>query len=360
MSISGPRGDYDALLLVSFGGPEGPDDVIPFLENVTRGRGIPHERLVEVGAHYAHFGGVSPINAQNQALVEAIRIDLDGAGLDLPVYWGNRNWGPYLADAIRAMRDDGVRRALCLVTSAYASYSGCRQYRENLADAVAAVEADGQGAAPQLDKIRHYFDHPGFVAPMVDAVLHSVAELGVSQPRLVFTTHSIPTASADSSGPDGGAYVIQHRNAAGLVAAEVARRTSVETTWDLVFQSRSGAPQVPWLEPDVSDHLADLAHRGCPGVVLVPIGFVSDHIEVVWDLDTVALRDARELGLPAARAATVGTDPRFVAMVRELVLERVGLTPPRALSPIGPSYDVCPVGCCANPRGARPALCGSD
>jgi ferrochelatase len=360
VTVSGPRGDYDALLLVSFGGPEGPDEVVPFLENVTRGRGIPRERLVEVGAHYAEFGGVSPINAQNRALLDALRTDLAGAGIDLPVYWGNRNWGPYLEDALREMRADGVRRALCLVTSAYASYSGCRQYRENLADAVASVESDGLGPAPQLDKLRHYFDHPGFVAPMVDAVLRSVAELGVAQPRLVFTTHSVPVANAESSGPNGSAYVTQHRAVAGLIASDVARRTIVDTTWDLVFQSRSGAPHVPWLEPDVSDHLAVLAERGCPGVVLVPIGFVSDHMEVVWDLDTVALRDAAALGLPAVRSATVGTDPRFVAMVRELVLERVGLQPARALSPLGPSYDVCPVGCCPNPRGPRPALCGSD
>jgi ferrochelatase len=360
VTVSGPCGEYDALLLVSFGGPEGLDDVVPFLENVTRGRGIPRERLVEVGAHYSHFGGVSPINAQNRALLDALRTDLAGAGLDLPVYWGNRNWAPYLDDAIREMRDDGLRRALCLVTSAYASYSGCRQYRENLADAVTAVEADGLGATPELDKLRHYFDHPGFVAPMVDAVLRSVAELGVAQPRLVFTTHSIPTANAELSGPAGSSYLTQHRAVAGLIASEVARRTVVDTTWDLVYQSRSGAPQIRWLEPDVSDHLAVLSERGCPGVVLVPIGFVSDHMEVVWDLDTVALRDAAELGLPAVRAATVGTDPRFVAMVRELVLERVGLRTPRALSPLGPSYDVCPAGCCPNARGPRPALCGSD
>ncbi|MFN8167304.1 MAG: ferrochelatase [Candidatus Nanopelagicales bacterium] len=360
MTVTGPRGEYDALLLVSFGGPEGPDDVVPFLENVTRGRGIPRERLVEVGAHYQHFGGVSPINEQNRELLAALRTDLAGAGLDLPVYWGNRNWAPMLADALREMRADGVRRAACLMTSAYASYSGCRQYRENLADAVAEVESDGQVPAPQLDKLRHYFDHPGFVAPMVDAVLRSVAELGVAAPRLVFTTHSIPLSGAGSSGPAGGAYVTQHRAVAGLVAADVARRTTIDPAWDLVYQSRSGPPEVPWLEPDVSDHLAVLAEQGCPGVVLVPIGFVSDHMEVVWDLDTVALRDAAELGIPAARAATVGTDPRFVAMVRELVLERVGLEVPRALSPLGPSYDVCPVGCCPNPRGPRPALCGSD
>lgn len=360
MTVSGPRGSYDALLLVSFGGPEGPDDVVPFLENVTRGRGIPRERLVQVGAHYSAFGGVSPINAQNRALCDAIRADLAGAGVDLPVYWGNRNWGPFLVDALRELRSDGVERALCLVTSAYASYSGCRQYRENLAEAVTELESDGLGPAPHLDKIRHYFDHPGFMAPMVDGVLDAVARLGVAGPRLVFTTHSIPAASAETSGPGGSAYVTQHRAVAGLVAAAVASRTSVEPTWDLVYQSRSGAPGVPWLEPDIAEHLTDLRGRDCRGAVIVPIGFVSDHMEVMWDLDTVALDHAESIGLPAVRAATVGTDPRFVAMVRELVLERVGAVEPRALSALGPSHDVCPRGCCANPRGPRAAACGSD
>ncbi len=359
MTVTGPRGSYDALLLVSFGGPEGPDDVVPFLENATRGRGIPRERLVEVGAHYSAFGGVSPINAQNRALVGALRADLAEAGLDLPVYWGNRNWDPYLVDALREMRDDGVTRALCLTTSAYASYSGCRQYRENLADAAVALEADGLGPAPALDKLRHYFDHPGFVEPIVDSVLDAAARLGVAAPRLVFTTHSVPVASAESSGPTGGAYVAQHRAVAALVAQRVAARTDVAPDWDLVYQSRSGGP-MPWLEPDIGDHLADLHGRGVAGVVIVPIGFVSDHMEVVWDLDTVALDQARSLGLPAVRAATVGTDPRFVAMVRDLVLERVGTAPAAALSALGPSHDVCPAGCCPNPRGPRPAACGSD
>jgi len=361
VTVSGPRGSYDALLLVSFGGPEGPDDVVPFLENVTRGRGIPRERLVEVGAHYTAFGGVSPINGQNRELLAALRADLDAAGLDLPVYWGNRNWDPFLADALRQMRDDGVGSALCFMTSAYSSYSGCRQYRENLADAAAQVEADGLGPAPRLDKLRHYFDHPGFVDPMADAVVAAVeqlaAEHGAVEPRLVFTTHSIPTASADSSGPTGGAYVAQHRAVADAIASRVAERIDVEDGWDLVYQSRSGAPGVPWLEPDVSDHLTQLHAQGVPGAVLVPIGFVSDHMEVVWDLDTVALDDAKALGLPALRSATVGTDPRFVAMVRELVLERVGSAPAVALSPLGPSHDVCPGTCCPNPRGERPALC---
>ena len=193
MAITGPLGSYDALFFVSFGGPEGPDDVVPFLENVTRGRGIPRERLVEVGAHYSHFGGVSPINQQNRDFIAALTQDFADSGVDLPVYWGNRNWDPYLVDALRQMRADGIERDICFVTSAYSSYSGCRQYRENLAEAVAAVEADGLGPAPELDKIRHYFDHPGFVEPMVDAVVSAIDDLGVDGIRLVFTTHSIPT-----------------------------------------------------------------------------------------------------------------------------------------------------------------------
>jgi len=360
VTVTGPRGSYDALLLVSFGGPEGPDDVVPFLENATRGRGIPRERLVEVGAHYTRFGGVSPINEQNRALLAAVQADLAAARVDLPVYWGNRNWDPYLADVLRDMRADGVTRALCLMTSAYASYSGCRQYRENLADAVAEVEADGLGAAPALAKLRHYFDHPGFVEPMIDASVEAVRRLGVPRPRLVFTTHSIPTANAAASGPGGDAYLDQHRAVATLIHAAVAARVDVEEGWDLVFQSRSGAPHIPWLEPDISDHLDALHARGVAGAVIAPIGFVSDHMEIVWDLDTVALDHAREIGLPAVRAGTAGTDPRFVGMVRELVLERVGRAPARALSSSGPSYDVCPVGCCANPRGPRPAACGLD
>jgi ferrochelatase len=360
MTVTGPRGSYDALLLVSFGGPEGPDDVVPYLENVTRGRGIPRERLAEVGAHYSFFGGVSPINAQVRELLDELRADLATAGLDLPVYWGNRNWHPYLAETLRQMRDDGVRSAVCFVTSAYASYSGCRQYRENLYDAVLEVEADGGGPVSALDKLRHYFDHPGFLEPTVDAVVDAVAAVDVAFPRLVFTTHSIPLSSVAASGPGGGAYVAQHQAVCRAVHAAVSGRVDVAAEWDLVYQSRSGAPHIPWLEPDISDHLVVLHSAGVPAIVIVPIGFVSDHMEVVWDLDTVALDHARELGLPATRAATVGTDPRFVAMIRELVLERVGRAEPRASTELGPSYDVCPPGCCANPRGERPALCGSD
>ena len=364
VSIVGPKAEYDALLLVSFGGPEGPADVLPFLENVTRGRGIPKERLLEVGAHYQHFGGVSPINGQNRELLAALQEAL--ADLELPVFWGNRNWDPYLTDALTQMRDAGVRRALTFITSGYSSYSGCRQYRENLADAVDAVQG-----APLLDKVRHWFDHPGFVEPMIDNTVAAWQALGLgpdADVRLVFTTHSVPSAAGDSSGPPagvfagqpGGAYVGQHRTVAALVAAGVATAVGRTPSWELVFQSRSGPPQVPWLEPDVSDHLRALQDQGVDGAVMVPIGFASDHMEVVWDLDTEAMATADEIGLACTRAATVGTDPRFVAMVRELVLERVGSAPARALSPLGPWADVCAVGCCPNPRQQRPAVAGSD
>jgi len=357
-------GPYDALLLVSFGGPEGPDDVIPFLQNVTRGRGIPPERLADVGQHYHLFDGVSPINAQNRELLAAIRAELADHALVLPVYWGNRNWAPYLEDALTEMAEDGARRALVLVTSAYASYSGCRQYRENLADARAAVGA----RAPELDKLRHYFNHPGFIEPMVERTLEALAALPAQTragAHLAFCTHSIPTAQAATSGPAGDAYVTQHLETAGLVADGVERRTGRRHPWRLVFQSRSGPPSQPWLEPDVSDHLTDLHAQGVPSAVLVPIGFVSDHMEVRYDLDTEAMARAGELGLPVTRAATVGADPRFVAMVRELVLERAGAAsgaPPErcALGRLGPSHDVCPAGCCPNPRAPRPAVAGLD
>ncbi|MER7830707.1 ferrochelatase [Streptomyces sp. NPDC095602] len=362
---------YDALLLLSFGGPEGPDDVVPFLENVTRGRGIPKERLKEVGQHYFRFGGVSPINAQCRALLAALREDFAAAGLDLPVYWGNRNWTPYLTDTLREMVRDGRRRIAVLATSAYASYSGCRQYRENLADALAALEAEGL-PLPKIDKLRHYFNHPGFVEPMVEGVLRSLAELdeGVrSGAHLAFTTHSIPDSAADTSGPvqdhgDGGAYVKQHLDVARLIADAVRERTGTAHPWRLVYQSRSGAPHIPWLEPDICDHLEELHKEGAPAAVMVPIGFVSDHMEVLYDLDTEATAKAAELGLPVRRSATVGADPRFAAAIRELLLERAaterGATVERcALGALGPSHDLCPVGCCPA-RAERPAAAGAD
>ncbi|MDX6327387.1 MAG: protoporphyrin/coproporphyrin ferrochelatase [Nocardioidaceae bacterium] len=371
---------YDGLLLVSFGGPEKPDDVLPFLENVTRGRGIPRERLEEVGEHYFRFGGRSPINDLNRAFLAAVEEDFAGAGLQLPVYWGNRNWDPYLADALRLMRDDGVERALCLFTSAYSSYSGCRQYRENLADAAAEV---GPGA-PRLDRIRHYFNHPGFVEPMVDSTLAALAELPASsrnEARVLYVTHSIPTAMNDASGRGGSAsqtgsegsgeaYAAQHLSVAAEITERVRQQTGHRFASELVYCSRSGAPHVPWLEPDVGERILQLAKDGVPAVAVVPIGFVSDHMEVVYDLDTEARAVAEEAGVAFARAATAGLDPRFVAMVRRLVLERAAteravargtsVLDRVAVGSLAASWDVCPAGCCANPRGARPALCGSD
>ncbi len=358
---------YDALLLVSFGGPERPEDVVPFLRNVTRGKDIPDARLEEVGEHYYSFGGRSPINDQNRALLAALREDLAAAGVEIPVYWGNRNWDPYLTDALAEMRADGVTRAAAFFTSAYSSYSGCRQYRENLATAIA--ELDG-GAEPRLDKLRHYYNHPGFVEPCVDATLAGLAELPEAAregAHLVFVTHSIPLTMADASGPPTQpepAYVEQHQQVVARVVERVREETGREHPHELVYCSRSGPPHVPWLEPDVNDHLGLLSERGVPGAVMVPIGFVSDHMEVIYDLDTEARQTAAELGLPVARAATAGTDPRFVAMVRELLLERAaaerGEEPARPVSTGTPSWDVCGVGCCANPRGAKPALCGQD
>ncbi|GAA4897449.1 ferrochelatase [Streptomyces coeruleoprunus] len=362
---------YDALLLLSFGGPEGPDDVVPFLENVTRGRGIPQERLKEVGKHYFQFGGVSPINDQCRALLAALRADFASAGLDLPVHWGNRNWTPYLTDTLREMVLDGRRRIAVLTTSAYASYSGCRQYRENLADALATLEAEGL-PLPRIDKLRHYFNHPGFVEPMVDGVLKSLDELDPAvraDAHIAFTTHSIPDSAADTSGPvedhgDGGAYVEQHLDVARLIADAVRDRTGVEHPWRLVYQSRSGAPHIPWLEPDICDHLEELHKAGVPAVVMAPIGFVSDHMEVLYDLDTEATAKAAELGLPVRRSATVGDDPRFAAAVRDLLLERAaverGTVAERcALGALGPSHDLCPIGCCPA-RNERPAAAGAD
>jgi ferrochelatase len=360
---------YDALLLVSFGGPERPDDVVPFLENVTAGRGISRERLEEVGQHYQLFGGRSPINDLNRDLLAGIEADLAAAGIDLPVYWGNRNWHPYLTEAVQQMTDEGVRRAACFVTSAYSSWSGCRQYRENLFDAVAAVPG-----APVLDKLRHYFNHPGFVEPVVDATLAALAGLGEpgSSERdgahLAFVTHSVPQAMADSSGPppwEQSAYVAQHLDVAAAVTSRIAEETGTVHPHALVYCSRSGPPQVPWLEPDVNDHLDALAKDGVPGVVLVPVGFVSDHMEVVYDLDTEALATAGRLGLPVRRAATAGTDPRFVTMVRDLLVERASVERGEdvarvSVGALGPLWDRCPAGCCPSPRGDRPALCGEE
>ncbi|WP_117215538.1 ferrochelatase [Allorhizocola rhizosphaerae] len=325
---------YDAFLLLSFGGPEHPDQVMPFLENVTRGRGVPAERLAEVAEHYMRFGGVSPINQQCRELRAAIEADFAANGVNLPVYWGNRNWHPMVEDTMARMRADGVKRAMAFATSGFGSYSSCRQYLEDLVRG---------GQPPVVDKLRHYHDHPGYVEPFIDAKREALKKLDPGLPtRLVFTAHSIPVSMARSAGPAGGRYEAQLRETAALVAEP-------GEAWDLVWQSRSGPPHIPWLEPDVNDHLRVLAKEGVAQVVVVPIGFISDHLEVLWDLDEQAAATARELGLGFARAATPGTDPRFVAMVRDLVVERTSSGTPRAQLGKLDHWDVCPAHCCPAP-----------
>ena len=327
---------YDAILLVSFGGPEAPEEVVPFLENVTRGRGIPRERLEQVGEHYFLFGGKSPINDQCRALIDALTPALVEAGIDLPIYWGNRNWHPMLNDTVQQMADDGVKKALAFVTSATSSYSGCRQYRENI---IAACEAvDG---APEIHKIRQFYDHPGFIEPMIDNVAQCLDDL--ADARLVFTAHSIPMSMADTSD-----YVAQLTEASRLVALGVGH-----DDFDLVWQSRSGPPQIPWLEPDINDHLESLNESGVGSVVVVPIGFISDHMEVMFDLDTEATATAERLGMAMRRASTVGTDHRFVAGIVELIEERRSDGPVRALGTLEVRPDFCRVDCCPAPQ--RPA-----
>jgi protoporphyrin/coproporphyrin ferrochelatase len=341
---------YDALLIVSFGGPEGPADVMPFLENVTAGRGVPRERLAEVAEHYLDMGGVSPINGQNRALLAAVRADLAAHDLSLPVYWGNRHWAPTLAEVLAEMRDDGVTNAIAFLTSAYASYSSCRQYL----DAIELARVQVGEGAPKVDRVRQYFNHPGFIEPMVDGVKAALAALAAppevsadvpAGAALAFVAHSIPTAMDATSGPCGHAYTEQLAEAVALVAAGVGGEHSVS----LSYCSRSGSPSAPWLEPDLTGRLAELAAKGTRAVVVVPIGFVSDHMEVAYDLDTAAAATATELGLRFVRSPTVGTEPRFVAMVRELVLERTGEGRPRALGRLGPAHDGCAATCCQLP-----------
>ncbi|MGI8333118.1 ferrochelatase [Actinomadura scrupuli] len=324
---------YDALLLVSFGGPEAPDEVMPFLENVTRGRNIPRARLERVAEHYHLFGGVSPINRQCRELKAAIEADFAQAGLDLPVYWGNRNWRPYLAGTLRQMAADGIRRAAAFVTSAYSGYSCCRQYLDDLDRARAEVPD-----APEIDKLRIYYNHPGFVTPFVESTRAALAKVPAGTP-LVFTAHSVPMSQ-----PGRERYVAELTDLAEVVRAQVAP----DGPWALVYQSRSGSPAQPWLEPDVGDHLEKLHGEGVQAAVLVPIGFVSDHMEVVYDLDVEAAGLAARLGMTLERAATPGTHPRFVAMVRELLLERPGQDRP-ALGRLGARPDRCPSACCRPP-----------
>jgi len=363
---------YDAILLAGFGGPEGQEDVIPFLRNVTRGRGIPDERLEEVAQHYRRFGGVSPINAQNRALKAALEAELARRGIDLPVYWGNRNWAPYLEDAVRDAAAAGDTLLLGLATSAYASYSSCRQYREDFAR---VLESTGLAGTVRIDKVRQFFDHPGFVAPFVTGVEEAVRGLldgGIASAEIavLFSTHSIPVADAERSGPrdrdcgTGGAYAAQHLAVAEHVMARLADALPVVAgvAWSLVYQSRSGPPTQPWLEPDVNDAIRAAAAIGKKGVIVVPIGFMSDHMEVLWDLDTEARETAAELGLAFARVPTPGVDPVFVAGLVDLVEERLRGTPAADrphVTALGPWFDVCRPGCCENVRaGFKPAAAG--
>ncbi|MFO0916940.1 MAG: ferrochelatase [Planctomycetaceae bacterium] len=331
---------YDALLIVSFGGPEKPDDVIPFLENVVRGRPIPRERLLEVAEHYYHFGGVSPINQHVRELIAALRIELDAHGIALPIYWGNRNWHPLLPDTLGEMAQQGIRRALAFVTSAYSSYSGCRQYRENLEEARRQVGP----SAPSIDKLRVFFNHPEFIAANLDRLRAAWEQLPPGRQataHLAFTAHSIPRSMADTC-----RYVEQLTETCRLLAEQIPH---LGNRWQLVYQSRSGRPQDPWLEPDIGDHLRRLHSLGVADAVVAPIGFLSDHIEVLYDLDDEAQRIAREIGLNMVRAGTVGSHPRFVAMIRELIEERLAGAEQRCLGKFGPSHDVCPVDCCPAP-----------
>jgi ferrochelatase len=366
---------YDAILLAGFGGPEGQDDVIPFLRNVTRGRGIPEERLEEVAHHYRHFGGVSPINDQNRELKAALEAELASRGIDLPVLWGNRNWDPYLEDALREAEERGLRRIIAIATSAYSSYSSCRQYREDFAR---VLQETGLEGTIEIDKVRQFFDHPGFVEPFIEGVRNAVDELreripGIdpaSEIRILYSTHSIPSTDAAKSGPaerpdtgqpwgQGGAYAAQH-----LAVAEVVSQaaTGGAIGWDLVYQSRSGPPSMPWLEPDINDRIAELPALGVRAVVIVPLGFVSDHMEVLWDLDNEAMETSEENGLVAVRVPTPGTHARYVRGLVDLVLERrdgVPVDRRPALTSLGPWYDVCRPGCCENVRlGFKPAAAG--
>ena len=433
-----PLAPYDAVLILSYGGPAGEDDVLPFMRNATAGRGVPDSRLLEVSGHYARFGGVSPINARNAELVRALRLELARRGSRVPVIIGNRNWHPFVSEALRELADGGARRILSMTTSAYGSYSGCRQYREDTEAAVsqlavgsdgatgrgkeadAAARVGGPGGAPvslRVDKTRPFYNTPGMLAANADAIVGAVESLlarGVPADgiRLVLVTHSIPEGMEKGSSPQAGAagpmpqvslpavgepgpsggqgarepgmaqdlsteisYVEQHRSFIRVLVPVVARRLerlgiSGGIDHDLVYCSRSGPPQARWLEPDVNDHLEALAEGRLTdgtavarpaGVVVAPIGFVADHMEVVFDLDTEARETAERLDMPYVRAATAGCHPDFVASLVDLLLERAAVERHEEVAPVsttgtGPFHTVCPQACCraaTRPPGAH-------
>ena len=337
--------NYDAILVVSFGGPESREDVIPFLENVLRGRNVPRERMLAVAEHYYHFEGKSPINQQTRELISALKQELEQHGPSLPVYWGNRNWHPMLADTIREMQRDGIKRALAFVTSAYSSYSGCRQYREDIARARAEIGA----GAPEVEKIRAFFNHPGFIDATEQRLRDALAEIPASARgniQIVYVAHSVPLSMANTSD-----YVKQLEEVRKIVSERVAISNHA-----LVYQSRSGAPGQPWLEPDILNYLRDMKQcNRASAVVIAPISFISDHMEVLYDLDIEAKQLCESLSLPMARARTVGIHPKFIAMIRELILEKTANQERRALGSLGPRHDVCAEDCCPAPqRPVRP------
>ncbi len=333
--------NYDAILIVSFGGPESKEDVIPFLENVLQGRNVPRERLLVVADHYYHFDGKSPINQQTRQLISALQAELQRNGPQLPVYWGNRNWHPFLADTLRKMKQDGIRRALAFVTSAYSSYSGCRQYREDIARAQSEV---GMGA-PDIDKLRPFFNHPLFIETAIDRVSEALREIPAEardRVQIVYVAHSIPIAMANTCD-----YVAQLEEVRRIVSEALGHKNDV-----LVYQSRSGAPGQAWLEPDILDYLRRVkAENLASAVVVAPISFISDHMEVLYDLDIEARQVCQSLGLPMARAKTVGVHPKFIAMIRELILERMDPEQERrAIGALGARADVCAEDCCLAPQ----------
>ncbi len=357
---------YDAILLTSYGGPESPAEVMPFLERITAGRGVPPERLAEVARHYLALGGVSPINAQNRTLRSELQSSLAERGIELPVYLGNRNSPPFFPKVLTQMYGDGHRKILSLVTSAYSSYSGCRQYRENLAQALIESELSGK---LEIHKIRHYFDHPGFIEPFSQGLASAISELLsegflTSEIEIFFTTHSIPTSMAQSSGPPNrrleftdGTYLAQHNAAARCVMESVQKVLErVLPAWSLVFQSRSGPPTTPWLEPDIGGAIELIAGRGKKAIVVVPIGFISDHVEVIWDLDHQAKEIAENHGLRFIRVSTPGVAKNFIEGIVDLVAERVAGAEKKALSALGPWSDFCPTGCCPSARKELPTI----